>query len=192
MSTRFILVTVLPTILAFSEYIILIIIYLTCSLSLLYANMPTEVRPFLIITRVYVWFNMFKLFESNVKCKKSQEGWEYMQHSNPVTAHRASTHTSTNMPVTPRAICTVTLPATAGQPAPIICAAVAHTWAPCPFLSHSAAALRQNRSHRLGPRSPPPLPLHSNRSYRKASPPLTQGKEATNVSSHNTPLSLPT
>lgn len=39
---------------------------------------------------------------------------------------RESIGTSTNMSVTPRGICTVTLPAMTGQPAPIICAAVAH------------------------------------------------------------------
>lgn len=51
-----------------------------------------------------------------------------------------------------------------------------HTWAPCPSTSRSGAALRGNRSPGLGPGSPPPLPLHGNRSYREASPPLTQMK----------------
>lgn len=95
-----------PTLLDLSECIIPIIVYLPCCFVIhLYANMPTKVSRFLVVTRAYVWFNLFQLFSSNLSSGRNQEGWEYIQHYNPFTSHRESTGTSTNTSVTPRGLC---------------------------------------------------------------------------------------
>lgn len=152
--------------------------------------MPIEVSQFL-VTRVHIWCNMSSLFWSNLKCKKSYEGWKYIQHYNPFTSHRESTGTSTNMSVTPRGICTVTLPAMTGQPAPIICAVVAHLsslplpvifWSSSKTESLSQAAVLQVLPHYLSmATAATEKPVHL----------LRKWKEATNVSSHNIPLFPP-
>ena len=104
----------------------------------------------------------------------NQAGWEDTQHYNPCTAHRESTGTSTNMSVSPRGLCTVTLPAMTGQPAPLS-VPPGTPERPAPT-SQAGAAWEGTAGTGCGPGSPPPLPLHGNRSYRKASPPLTQMK----------------
>ena len=135
-----------PTLLDLSECIIPIIVYLPCCFVIhLYANMPTKVSRFLVVTRAYVWFNLFQLFSSNLSSGRNQEGWEYIQHYNPFTSHRESTGASTNMSVTPRGVSAVTLPGVTGQPAP---RDLSHLGPP-PRTSHSGAALRRNCSLRL-------------------------------------------
>lgn len=82
-------------------------------------------------------------------------GGEYIQHYNPFTSHRESTGTSTNMSVTPRGLCTVTLPAMAGQPAPISCAAVAHLSSLPLHVSSETESLSQAGSRESSPTTSP-------------------------------------
>lgn len=122
------------------------------------------------------WFNCLDSFHQITSSVGNHiKGWEHIQHYNPFISHRESTGTCTNISVTPRGMCTVTLPAMTGRPSPLS-VPPRHTWAPCPFTSHLGAALKQTLAHGLPPGSPPPLPLHGNRSHREASPPLTQMK----------------
>lgn len=70
--TQSYLVPVSPTLLDLSECIIPIIVYLTCCFVIhLHANTPTQVSRSLVVTRAYIWFNLFQLFSSSLEWKTS-------------------------------------------------------------------------------------------------------------------------
>jgi hypothetical protein len=107
--------------------------------------------------RVYIWFNCFNSDQIAWTAGNHIAGWGRTQHYSPFTSHRESTALAQTYPSLPRPCAQSRLPAMAGQPSPIICAASA-------WLSGCS------------PGSSPPLPLHGNHSHREASPPLTQMK----------------
>ena len=145
---------------------------------------------FLLITRAYIWFNMFTLFSSNLECKKS---WRVGIHTTLQSFHftqrihrhfhkrgchpQGSLHrhvTSHDSSASPHDLCRW------------------HTWAPCPA-RHILEQQSGDGTARTGcgPGSPPPLPLHGNAATDKPVHLLRKRKEATNVSSHNIHLFPP-
>lgn len=123
---------------------------------------------------MYICFNCLNSFHQITQSVGNHiKGWEHIQHYNPFTSHRDSTGTCTNTSVTPRGMCTVTLPAMTGQPSPLSVPPW-HTWAPCPFTSHSGAALRRLSHGCSWESSPTTSPWQPQPG--EASPPLTQMK----------------
>lgn len=128
-----------------------------------------------------------------IKSKKNQAGWEYIQQPPSFHfSHRASTrhfHTHVCHPL-PGGMCSHITSHDRSASHPLICAAVAHLSFPTPSTSYSGAAQNRIAGTGCSPGSPPPLPLHGNRSSRKASPPLTQMKRGHKCQqSHSPPLS---
>lgn len=149
------------------------------------ANMPVEVGLFLIIIRVYTWCNWLKSFHqttSSAGITLKGESTHTLQSLHCTQHPQAFAQTA----VTPRGTCTVTLPAMAGQPSPWSVPR-RHTWTACPFPSHSGAALGLTGSQAVVLGVLPHYLSMATAATEKPVHLLRKWKEATNVSSHNSP-----
>lgn len=135
------------------------------------ANKPGEVSQFPNIIRVNNWFNCLSSSSTRIKWRKitwkegnTQQHSLLHSHSEPQAAAHTShpgyvhSHVTSLGRAAILIICVLTHLSSQPLQVTLRSSSVAHWLAGC------------------SPGSPPPLPLHGNRSHREASPPLTQMK----------------
>ena len=153
-----------PTLLDLSECIIPIIVYLPCCFVIhLYANGPTEVSRFLVVTRAYVWFNLFQLFSSNLEWKKSGRVGIHTTLQSIHFTQRIHRRFREHVCHPQGSLQSRYQAWQASRPPPVIWA----TWAPRPTRHIREQRWEGTARSGCGPRSPPPLPLHGNAATEK-------------------------
>lgn len=138
----------------FSECVRPISIYVTCcDVIYLYANMPTEVSQFLILTRAYICFQMFKLFSSELEGEQSGRVGRHTTLQSLHCTQRIHRHFHKHV-CQPQGTVHSHVTSHDRSASPVICAAW-HTWAPCPNVT-SRSSLGGNCWHRLWSRESSP------------------------------------